>query len=199
MKTKPMILIVVAAIVGSSFASVAGALGRDRYETPKYEVTKKSGSFEVREYPALTVASATMGADTPNKNSAFMNLFRYISGDNEKGQKIEMTSPVFTSPTQKAGQSVMSFVVPADVAKAGAPKATDSNIVITKRAAGKFAVYRYTGRWTESREKSAREKLAAWAKSEGMEIIGDFEKANYDPPFVPPFLRRNEALVRIKG
>ena len=37
----------------------------------------------------------------------------------------------------------------------------------------------------------------AWMKARGYVAKGSFEKANYDPPFTPPPLRRNEVLVRI--
>jgi hypothetical protein len=135
-----------------------------------------------------------MGAG--RKNGAFMELFRYISGDNVKEQKIAMTTPVFG--TMKGETRDMSFVVPEEIVKAGVPEASNPDIKISKRQAGRFAVYRYSGRWTEARETDAQTKLAAWMKSKGLTAEGGFEKANYDPPFTPPSMRRNEVLVRIK-
>ena len=195
MNTRLTILLAGAAAVVAS-ATFAGPLTRARYETPKYQVETKDGAFEIRKYPAVVIASAGMTTEARAQDSTFMQLFKYISGENEKGRKIKMTTPVFTT-TEGSGR-VMSFVVPVSVVKDGVPRASNSNIVTTERAAGRFAVYRYSGRWTESREATARERLIAWAKENGLELIGSFEKANYDPPFTPPVLRRNEILFRIR-
>ena len=176
-------------------ALYADQAGRGKYETPDYEVVKNDGAFEVRDYPTITVVSAPMAKVDGNRNSAFMNLFGYISGKNEDAQKISMTSPVIS--TNVDGKKAMSFVVPADVAKAGAPDANNPDIAITKRQAGRFAVYRYSGRWTTKKEAAARAKLMAWIGEEGLKVTGTVEKANYDPPFTLPAFRRNEVLVRI--
>lgn len=176
-----------------SFSSCAGQPGRAKYETPNYEAVMTDAGFEVRDYPAVMVASVSMKAE---RNSAFMKLFGYISGKNEKRQKIEMTTPVFG--VLDDGQSAMSFVVPKEVVKSGVPKPDNPNIVVAERPAGRFAVYRYNGRWTPKLEEAAREKLAKWAKKQGLVTIGGYEKANYDPPFTPPSMRRNEVLVRVR-
>ena len=167
----------------------------EKYESPDYVVVKSDGAFEIRDYPAMTVVSAPMPNPGDNRNTAFMSLFGYISGKNEASQKISMTSPVITGDVD--GKKAMSFVVPADVAKAGAPEASDSKIVVSKRSAGRFAVYRYSGRWTEANETTAQNKLSAWLKDQGLAAKGSFETANYDPPFTLPAFRRNETMLRI--
>ena len=202
MKKTTLLSAVSLLVIATSIAALAGPLSRGRYESAEYNVEKEDGRFEVRNYPEVLVASVPMqpGSGDDSKNSAFMRLFRYISGKNESGDKISMTTPVFTTPKAPSGKKgeMMSFVVPAEVAKKGAPAATDSGVVIAKRAAGKFACYRYSGRWTDARETAAREELQAWLKSQGLKAVGGFEKANYDSPFTIPALRRNEILVRIK-
>ena len=169
--------------------------GRDDYETPDYEVVTSDGAFELRDYPSMVVATAPMKSKKGNRNSAFMELFGYISGKNEEQQKIEMTTPVITSTEE--GKSAMSFVVPKEVAKAGAPEANNGEIVIDSRSAGRFAVYRYSGRWTEARQAAATEKLMEWVKEQKLTVKGSVEKASYDPPFTLPAFRRNEVMVRI--
>lgn len=185
-------------ILLASLALTASAAERDQYETPSYEVVKGDGAFELRDYPEMVVASASMAANKGKRNSAFMSLFRYISGQNEAEQKIQMTSPVFTSENGKGEGAAMSFVVPSAVAEAGAPNSTNPDIVIHQRQAGRFAVYRYSGRWTARNEAAARAKLMDWIETEGLTIVGTVEKANYDPPFTLPSKRRNEVLVRVR-
>ena len=169
--------------------------GRGDYETPNYKVVKNDGAFEVRDYSEMMVVSAPMKSADGNRNGAFRQLFGYISGKNETKQKIAMTTPVITSSNDNGG--AMSFVVPQEVAQAGAPDANNTELVISKRSGGRFAVYRYSGRWTEARDKVAREKLIGWAKGQKLSVKGSVEKASYDPPFTLPAFRRNEVMVRI--
>lgn len=183
--------IAAAALIAAPFTMA----GREDYESPDYKVVKNEGAFELRDYPAMIVATASMKREGDTQNSAFRGLFRYISGGNEAEQKIAMTTPVFTTP--EADGSAMSFVVPKEVAKAGAPKADNPEIQVVERSAGRFAVYRYSGRWTEANDSAARAKLEGWLKEQGLESKGAIEKASYDPPFTLPFLRRNEVMVRV--
>ena len=196
MKIKfPIVLSIGGALLLTVLFSCSGPLGRGGYESAPYKTISSDGAFEIREYPEIVVATATMKNGNNNQNSGFMSLFRYISGKNEAEQKIAMTTPVFS----KTGGDLqeMSFVLPEKVAKDGAPKANNSNIAVSKRQAGRFAVYRYSGRWTEARDKKARQTLAKWAEDQSLNLTSVMEKASYDPPFTPPFLRRNEILVRI--
>jgi len=184
-----------AALLLSVVCSCSGPLGRAGYESAPYQVVESDGAFEIRDYPEIAVATATLKSGNGDQNSGFMNLFGYISGKNEAEQKIAMTTPVFSQ--QNKDQMEMSFVLPEEVAREGAPKANDQRITVSKREAGRFAVYRYSGRWTEEREQEAREALAKWAHKKKLKFSSTMEKANYDPPFTPPFMRRNEILVRI--
>jgi len=59
-------------------------------EEAKYDIVKSNDTYEIRKYSdrlAVQVAS-TSG------NNGFRKLFNYISGNNEKNQKIKMTVPV---------------------------------------------------------------------------------------------------------
>ena len=55
-------------------------------ETPDYKVIRTDGKFEIRDYPALTIATTPMeGAEM---NGGFGKLFRFITGSNEGSEKI---------------------------------------------------------------------------------------------------------------
>ena len=107
-----------------------------------------------------------------------------------------MTTPVFTD--QGGTNRQMSFVVPKKLAPAAVPKAQREDVVVRTRPAGRFAVYRFSGNRDTKDAASARTKLAEWLAAQGLQRAGEFEMANYDPPFTPPFLRRNELLVRLE-
>lgn len=172
--------------------SCLGPGDRQKYESPSYRTVASDGAFEIRDYPEVVVVSAPVEA---SQNSAFMKLFGYISGDNLREQKIEMTTPVFGS-SEEDGQ-MMSFVVPAEVVANGVPPALSPEVSIRKREAGRFAAYRYSGRWTKSLEQAGQRELQAWITEQRLKAIGSYEKANYDSPFTRPSARRNEILVRI--
>ena len=171
-------------------------LTRAGYESAGYKVVRRSGAFEIRDYPALTLVSTPMSATRPTEDGSFMRLFRYIGGANEGESKIAMTTPVFSD--QVGTNRQMSFVVPKKVAASGAPKAKREDIAVRTRPAGRFAAYRFSGSWGTEHAASARHKFEEWIAAEKLQPIGDPEMANYDPPFTPAFLRRNEVMVRVK-
>jgi hypothetical protein len=160
-------------------------------EIPDYKVLVKDGKFEVRDYPALTLVRTASG------DGDFMRLFRYISGGNEAERKIAMTAPVLMkNEGEKAG---MSFIVPQDVAAGKVPAPTDAAVTMDALPAGHFAVYRYSGRRNDANEQEALGKLRAWIDLRRLEVMGDPMFGYYDPPWIPPFLRRNEVMLRIAG
>lgn len=171
-------------------------LTRAGYESAGYKVLRSNGSFAIRDYPALTLVSTPMATDQ-GTDDGFRKLFGYISGANEAQTKIAMTTPVFSDLTGTNRQ--MSFVVPKKTVAAGAPKASREDIAVEARPAGRFAVYRFSGSWKADRAATARQKLMDWVAGEKLQPLGDPQVANYDPPFTPPFLRRNEVMVRVKN
>ena len=158
-------------------------------ETPDYKVLSQDGKFEVREYPALTLVRTASG------DGDFMRLFRYISGSNEAEQKIAMTAPVLMK--HQGENTGMSFIVPKDVAAKEVPAPKDSAVVADSLPAGRFAVYRYSGGRNEANEQEALGKLREWAGRQQFEVTGDPLFGYYDPPWIPPFMRRNEVMLRI--
>jgi len=134
---------------------------------------------------------------TASGDGDFMRLFRYISGGNEAEQKIAMTAPVLMK--HQGDDQGMSFIVPRDVAAGKVPAPTDAAVTKDDLPAGHFAVYRYSGRRNEANEKEALGKLRAWIDKRRLEVEGDPIFGYYDPPWIPPFLRRNEVMLRVAG
>lgn len=165
---------------------------RHGYESPAYAVERSDGAFEVRRYPAMTVVSTGMEGGS---GGGFRRLFGYISGENAGEEKVAMTTPVFTGDGRR--DEVMSFVVPAAVAGRGAPRPTGDGVALGTIEGGRFAVLRFRGRWDrEGSERRGRE-LRQWVEAEGLSPHSRLLVANYDPPFTPPALRRNEVMVRV--
>ena len=188
---------------GLSCLVVLGALAwsvtaRAGYESAPYKVVESDGNIEIREYPDLVLASTEAKFDARGNDGSFMRLFRYISGNNESDQKIEMTTPVFMEPDSPDSKGQMGFVMPQQIAEAGAPAPKASGVVIRKREGGRFAVIRFSGVMDTKKAEAQEAKLREWMKSRGVEGEAMAERAGYDPPFTPGPLRRNEVLIRLK-
>ena len=177
---------------------VVGACGTTRagYETAAFSSVRTEGSFEIRDYPELTVASTSMDPARKDRDNRFMRLFRYIDGGNEKSEKIAMTTPVFM--TEAAGAAEMQFVVPAAVAQTGAPKPAAAEVAVVKRPAQRCAVHRFSGMQSKDAEAAAKSRLTEWMEKQGLKATGEPFFAYYDPPWTPGPMRRNEVLIPVK-
>lgn len=180
--------LVIAPILATQIATDAMA----SYESPDYTVVSAEGPYEVRDYPELTLVSTPMqqrGAD-----DSFMKLFGFISGRNERSEKIPMTTPVFMTGTESG---TMSFVVPKAVATKGAPSPSAADVSLSKNPPARYAAYRFSGSSKPGPSEAAAKKLRAWAGSRRLPLEGTPLFAYYNPPWTPWFMRRNEVLIRL--
>ena len=162
-------------------------------ETPDYKVIKTDAKFEIRDYPALTVATTPM--EGAGMNGSFGHLFRFITGSNEGAQKINMTAPVLID--SHADKQTMSFIMPKTAVEKGVPKPLGNKVTLSKVPAARYAVLSFLGMRTTGNEIAAIDKLKAWLGAQKLTGLGDPLIAYYDPPWTPFFLRRNEILIRI--
>lgn len=191
-----------------AFLALAGVfawttMARAAYESAEYEVIESDGSFEIREYPDLTLVATTTRLDAQGRDGSFMKLFRYISGGNDAEQKIAMTTPVFMENDTADSTVQMGFVMPQEVAVKGVPTPTANDVSVRKRDGGRFAVLRFSGQLSAKSANEAEAKLRGWMETKGLVAQdpsgkGGVETAGYDPPFIPGPLRRNEVLIRLK-
>ncbi len=182
---------------------------RAGYESAEYEVVESDGTYEVRDYPDLMLVATRTKIDAQGRDGSFMKLFRYISGANESDQKIAMTTPVFMESDKADSEVQMGFVMPKEVAVEGVPSPTGPDVDVRKRAGGRFAVLRFSGRLDAKLAKEFEAKLRTWMEAKGLEAAefapdsetqeSGVEAASYDPPFTPGPLRRNEVLIRLKN
>ena len=131
-----------------------------------------------------------MDADS---GTSFQRLFRYISGANSDGEKIPMTTPVFMAGEEQ--RRSMSFVMPASMKSAPGPK--DPARRVTTLPAGRFAVFGFSGSRSAESESNALAQLKACMKKSGLVSSGKPLFGYFDPPWTPPFLRRNEVMLRV--
>ena len=180
-------------------------------EEAEYTVVSKDGDFEIRDYSASIVAETIIDKDFEAAgNKAFRPLFKFISGDNTKQDKIAMTSPVaqekrsekiaMTSPVGQRSEGegwAVSFMMPASYTMETIPQPTDPAVSIREIPAYRAAAIRYSGRWSEKNYREHLAELQTWISENELEIVGEPAWARYDPPFKPWFMRRNEVLIPI--
>ena len=166
---------------------------RAAMEMPEYRVVRTDAKFEIRDYPALTVATTSMEGE--EMNGGFGKLFRFITGSNEGSEKIAMTAPVLIDTTKD--KKTMSFIMPKEAVEKGVPKPVGESVTLGKVEATRFAVLRFDGGRTAENEKAAAATLQAWLDAEKLSDQGAPTFAYYDPPWTPTFLRRNEVMIRV--
>ena len=180
-------------------------------ESPKYHLVKKYGEFEIREYAGYIKTEVDItGRDYKAAvESGFRVLAGYIFGDNFAREKIEMTTPVQATRSQKIamttpvtisgeGQYSVAFIMPSEYTLESLPMPKDSRIRFTPVASHQVAAILFSGYFNQSRIQKSKERLRQWVEEQGLETEGDFIVAGYNPPWVPGFLARNEVLIKIK-
>jgi len=187
-----------ALVAGLVAAGLAGCQAtRAGYESAPYTVVRSDGKFELRDYPTLTVVETPMAVGSRGgEDGSFMRLFRFIDGGNATQEKIAMTTPVFMS--ERETNATMAFVMPSRMKTAEVPSPRDGSVMVREVAAGKFAVLRFTGGRNARNESKALARLRSWADVQRLDVDSAPVYAYFDPPWTPPFLRRNEVMLRIK-
>lgn len=197
-------------IIGVVAAASVGVLAWSAraIESPDYTVEVADGDFELRQYPALVVASVQRGGDRGAAvGAAFRPLANYIFAKERGGEKIAMTAPVtqasekipMTAPvTQGPGKGgwTVSFIMPADRTLDDLP-APAGDVRLSDIPPRRMAAVRFSGRWTDANFARATERLMAWVEARGLTPTGGVEYAYYNDPFTPFFLRRNEVMVEV--
>ena len=170
---------------------------------------------EIRAYPE-EIWATTVAED---QNDAFSPLFRYISGDNERGEKIEMTAPVVTPAPQPTktnstmGEKIemtapvvtmntekgqfMAFIMPERFGIQSIPKPSSSRVKIQLIEPRKLATIRFSGYMTEENYEKNLELLSKTLEVRGISTEGEPLLMQYNDPWTPPFSRRNEIAVQV--
>jgi hypothetical protein len=166
--------------------------------TAAYKTIKREGDFELRAYETLHLAKVTLPATdkrSKNMDGSFMKLFRFIDGQNEREEKISMTTPVIVERGDK--ESSMSFVMPEITVAKGLPT-PKGDVKFAKIPPVKIAVVRFAGVSNNQKEAEKLTALQAWMTKEKLTPQLTPLFAFYDPPWTLGFMRRNEVLLRVK-
>jgi hypothetical protein len=171
----------------------------------EYEVVKKLNKVEIRRYPRIVIAKVS-NFESDN----FGLLFRFISGNNMRKEKVKMTSPVvsqggsqeikMTSPviSEFSNQGYMAFVMPSELTLETTPLPLDSRVKIEEIPSRVVAVLRFGGSWSEGHFEEKTKELLQELANANITTKGSVFTMLYNPPFTPSFLRRNEVAIEVE-
>jgi hypothetical protein len=199
------------------FAALVGllALGGPAMaiEQPKYTVESKDGDIELRRYAPYIVAEVSLAGDQGETvQRGFRILAGYIFGGNAgrakiamtapvaqqpEGEKIAMTSPVAQTP-DGAGRWTVQFMMPSSYTLDTLPKPNDPAIHFRVEPARTAAVLSFSGVAREGNYRERTAQLTRWISAKGLTAEGPAVLAQYDPPWTPWFMRRNEVMVTVR-
>jgi hypothetical protein len=197
----------------AGFGAVAGAaLVRHQFqrwftEQPTYAVEGHIGDVEIRRYDPVIVARTEIAAESRCDaiEEGFDRLATYIFGGNRGGERLEMTAPVTHArdevrhssivPAEAAERWVMTFTMSKGRPLQSFPRPHDLRVTLRARPSRRVAVLRYRGAFMGQVAEQKQRELLDVVEAAGLVPRGPPEFADYDPPWVLPFFRRNEAWV----
>ncbi len=187
---------------------LSGYLPTRNIATPSYSVLDKRPEYEIRRYDPYVLAETALG--DLDGSGGFKLLFQYISGKNAGGSKLAMTAPVLknnpaggdklamTAPVLKwEGEGTIAFVMPPGRSLAELPQPGDPKVVLREVPGHKAAVVSFSGLAGSAKLKEKTGGLLRALRKDGVNPRSTPVIALYDPPWTPPFMRRNEIMVEI--
>lgn len=181
-------------------------------EQQRYRVIGKRGDAELRAYDPCVVADVVVAGDAEDATSAaFRPLFNYISGANAASTSLAMTAPVIqegagerlamTAPViqEATGERswVVSFVLPGERSLPDYPAPANPQVTLRAIPAHLAAALRWSGRWTTGNIERRTAELRTLMDEGGWQAAGEPRWARFDPPWTPPFMRRNEIVIPV--
>lgn len=170
-----------------------------RAEEPGYTVVAAlDAGVEVRDYAPMLVAEVDVGGGDFERagGAGFEPLADYIFGNNARGERIGMTAPVLQARTPQGW--VVGFVMPARYTAATLPAPRDRRIRIVEQPSRQVAAIRFSGRWSTIRYAENLRVLERELAQAGWVATGEPQAAQYNAPWVPGPMRRNEVLLPVR-
>ena len=198
LKTKMKILLILLGVILIVFIVVQFfAFNSQRnIETYAYEVNKKYALFEIRSYEATLFTSVKLSTKGYKNSSSkgFSILAGYIFGNNERNEKISMTSPVTMSLEDSM---TMMFMVPKKLEKEMLPKPNQSLIEFKEEPAKTVAAITFNGWANDKKIEKFKQDLKSALDAEGIPYSDRFYFLGYNAPY-EVFNRKNEVIVELQ-
>ncbi|MEI8073202.1 MAG: heme-binding protein [Bacteroidota bacterium] len=161
-----------------------------------YVVKKKYKQFEIRSYETtlFTLVRLSTKGYKNSSSKGFSILAGYIFGNNERNEKISMTSPVSMSLEDSM---TMMFMVPKKFKKDMLPKPNQTGIEFKQEPAKNLAAIRFSGWANDTKIEKYKQNLKAALDAEGIKYTNQFYFFGYNAPY-EVFNRKNEVIVELQ-
>lgn len=194
MKTVTILLVVI--LIAFAFVQLYFINAQRNIETYPYVIIKKYKQFEIRSYESTLFTSVKLSTKGYKNSSSkgFSILAGYIFGNNERNEKIAMTSPVSMSLEDSM---TMMFMVPRKFNKDMLPKPNQSGIEFKEEPAKTVAAIRFSGWADGTKIEKYKQNLKEALDSEGIKYSNRFYFFGYNAPY-EVFNRKNEVIVELQ-
>lgn len=210
-----VVVVLLGGWIAVGVVSVAGV------ESPQYSLVEKRAGYEFRSYPAMIVAETVVdGSYRESINQGFGRVANYIFGNNTAEAKIAMTTPVLHEETKAmpAGEGTsekiamttpvlheplgaesysLAFVMPSEYTMDSLPRPNRDYVTLREIPERTVAVLKFRGYAPERTAQRKTQALLDRLARDGVDVMGEPFVAQYDPPWTPPFMRRNEIHIEV--
>lgn len=193
---KIAIIVLVVILIAFTLVQLYLINGQRNIERYPYVVKKKYKQFEIRSYETTLFTSVKLSTKGYKNSSSkgFSILAGYIFGNNERNEKISMTSPVLMSLEDSM---TMMFMVPKKFNKDMLPKPNQSGIEFKEEPAKTMAAISFSGWANDAKIEKYKQQLKAALDAEGIKYSNRFYFFGYNAPF-ELFNRKNEIVVELQ-
>jgi hypothetical protein len=164
-------------------------------ETYPYKVTKVYDNFEIRNYESTLFTSVKLSTKNYKESSSkgFSILAGYIFGDNDRNEKIAMTSPVAMTLEDSM---TMLFMVPKKFEKETLPQPNQAEIVFKNEPAKTVAAITFNGWADDEKIERYKQDLKLALDTQKIPYTNRFYFLGYNAPY-EVFNRKNEVIVEL--
>jgi hypothetical protein len=207
--------ILVGAVGAIAASAVSWAAAASNVEQPAYKVLASSGDIEIREYGPMIVAEANVkGERQVAMSGGFRIIADYIFGNNisstevamtspvtqQASEKIAMTAPVIAQPNAQSDDNMwkVRFIMPSEYTMETLPAPANPAVSLIEIPTRRVAAITFSGRGGDSAVIENETKLNGYLAANNLTPASLPTYASYDPPWTPPFMRRNEVLIDLQ-
>jgi hypothetical protein len=204
---------IMAGAAAAGAALVGGALVyylREKLtEEPDYRALASDGDFQIRGYPAMTVAETVVfGPRKRALDEGYRALSSYISAKTRDGEKLPMMVPVVMDSgdpmasdpplfdDELEGGWRTRFVMPAGRSSENLP-APSEGVELVELEPRRVGVVSFSGRPGDRGLAEQEDRLRGWLARHGEASEAEPEYAFYNSPVIPGPLRRNEVWLAL--
>lgn len=183
-------------------------------ESPKYQTVYRYKKFEIREYDEYIVAEVEIDGEFGSAlRKGFRVLADYIFGGNASrdrinmtvpvteqsvsSERIDMTAPVISYPIEEGKKHRIAFTMPSKYTLENLPEPSNKTISFRRVSKHRAAALRFSGNLNSKLAMRKAQELETWLNKSKYSKKGSFVFAQYNPPWIPGILRRNEVLTEV--